>query len=148
MNESRLYLEMVVSLNPEAHANCNTTYGYLLQRSREWEAAPLAYEVERGQPKMCYVNAYQLAVRNPGRFFYVEGYANAVIPVEHAWCVDRKGRVIDPTPYWEDGKDYFGVKFNLSTLHAIQRITKGYGALAHWEHWRDVRPILTGKRAR
>lgn len=148
MNQSRAYLEMIVALQPHAHAGAGTSHGYLLEHGQEWEAAPLPAEVEQGEPKMCYVNAYRLAAHNPGRFFYVEGYATAMIPTEHAWCVDRQGRVIDCTPHWEKGRDYFGVKFNISTLHAIQRITKGYGALAHWEHWGDVRKVLLGRPTR
>lgn len=142
MNGSRQYLELVRSMNPEAHANSGTSYGYLLEHGQEWEASPLPEDIEQGDPKMCFVNAYNLARRNPGRLFYVEGYATAVIPTDHAWCVDRQGRVVDNTPYWEDGHDYFGVKFTLTTLNAIQRITQGYGALVHWEHWEEVRGLL------
>ena len=99
MNASREYLELVVSLQPDAHADCGTAHGYLLQHGQEWGphiARP--EDVKPGEMKGCFVNAYQLAIRNPRRFFYVEGYAMAVIPTEHAWCVDRAGNVIDNTP--------------------------------------------------
>lgn len=143
-NQSRLYLRMITGLNPEPHANCGTSHSYILQHAQEWGPRIHPKDVEEGDPRGCFLNAYKLAARNPGRFFYVEGFATAVIPTEHAWCVDRQGRVIDCTPYWEDGRDYFGVKFTMPTLHAIQRITQGYGALVHWEHWDEVRTVLLG----
>lgn len=30
----------------------------------------------------------------------------------------------------------------MDMLHAIQRITQGYGALQHWQHWDKVREAL------
>lgn len=46
---------------------------------------------------------------------YAEGYAvdrvGLPLPIQHAWVVDKDGRVIDPT--WSDSSDnlYFGVVF-------------------------------------
>lgn len=145
MNASREYLEMMISLNPKAHADSGTAHGYLFEHGKDCgpqHAPPEDIELPSREPKMCYVNAYLLADRHPERFSYVEGYAIAIIPVQHAWCMDRQGHVIDPTPHWGKGKDYFGIEFSLPTLHAIQRITHGYGALAHWEHWEAIRKLL------
>jgi hypothetical protein len=48
--------------------------------------------------KACYSNAAQLALDHPDKYTYVEGYVLAgIIPVHHAWVVDRHGRVIDLT---------------------------------------------------
>ena len=48
--------------------------------------------------KACYGNAAQLALDKPDKYTYVEGYVLAgIIPVHHAWVVDRRGRVIDLT---------------------------------------------------
>lgn len=146
MSEARKYLETIVRLYamswpPETVAA--SPAAYLLKHGRVWSPKVTPQDVRRGKARRCYVNAFELALANPGRYFYVEGYATSAIPVPHAWCVDRQGRVIDRTPYWEESTDYFGIKFTIKTLHAIQRITEGYGALAHWEHWDEVRALLT-----
>jgi hypothetical protein len=45
------------------------------------------------------------------RVTYVEGYAQAILPVHHAWNVDAQGRVMEVT--WEEpGVAYFGIEFN------------------------------------
>jgi hypothetical protein len=148
MSESRKYLETIVKLYamswpPETVAA--SPAAYLLAHGRVWGPRRTPRDVKRGEAKQCYVNAFHLAMDNPGRFYYVEGIGTPVnlFPVEHAWCVDRQGRVIDCTPYWEGSSDYFGVKINMRTVHAIQGITSGYSALAHWQHWDEVRALLT-----
>ncbi len=145
MSEARKYLETILKLYRQNQPRRNvdaSPAAYLIKHGQVW--GPRSPEpVKRGREKHCYVNAYKLALANPGEFSYVEGYATAVIPVEHAWNVDREGRVIDCTPHWEKATDYFGVEFSLPTLHAIQLITEGYGALPHWQHWDEVRALLT-----
>ncbi|MBB4509710.1 MULTISPECIES: hypothetical protein [Rhizobium] len=66
-----------------------------------------------GEGKQCFRNATAFAlVRHD--VTYVEGFAldpALPIPLEHAWLVDDKGQVIDPT--WDDniGHVYYGVPF-------------------------------------
>ena len=50
----------------------------------------------RGVPNACCWTAYHLAARRKN-LRYSEGFAVALTPVEHAWCIDQEGRVIDPT---------------------------------------------------
>lgn len=71
---------------------------------------PLPAEFERGPKKQCFMNAGRLALERDD-LFYCEGVAHSVIPVEHAWCIDREGRVIDPT--WDEPErcTYVGVAF-------------------------------------
>lgn len=66
--------------------------------------------VKPGKPKYCYNKGYT----------YVEGYASGLMCAPHAWCVNRFGRVIDPTwfpLYWDrdgfEGIYYFGVKMSI-----------------------------------
>lgn len=57
---------------------------------------------------MCYRNSMHAM---NSRQFYCEGYAVApgLFPLEHAWIEDYDGKAIDPT--WEQGGEYFGVRF-------------------------------------
>lgn len=59
--------------------------------------------VEYGRAKDCYRNAFGQAFLPDSPYTYVEGYAltPGLIPVPHAWIVNERGEVIDPT--WRDG---------------------------------------------
>jgi hypothetical protein len=73
-----------------------------------------------GVRRQCYGNCVKALVAAMGArrddIHYAEGYAiskvGLPIPIQHAWLVDGKGRVIDPT--WRDHADhlYFGVAFD------------------------------------
>lgn len=104
--------------------------------------SPRSDRLRRGRPKECYHNAYLLALSNP-RLIYCEGYAvsgNVPLPVAHAWCIDEKGNVIDPT--WKDGRSYYGVPFKIAYVSEKNRSKKNYGIIDNWEHkW----PLLRGE---
>lgn len=80
---------------------------------------------EMGQ---CYRNSALLMMND--EFTYCEGYAlkPGLIPLEHAWLLDRDGLVIDPT--WPEECEYFGVpmkdEFVLEMATSIQHY--GIGA--------------------
>jgi hypothetical protein len=96
----------------------------------------------KGEPLACYANAYRLAQTRKG-YRYVEGFATSVIPLEHAWCIDGEGRVIDPTWDAEYKPDYFGVVFpNLDFVLRIRRMTGAYSVLWAWWKWREIWPLL------
>lgn len=86
----------------------------LIKYGRNWPSRPLSRGVKLGPEGNCYQNAYYLALKNR-KFTYVEGLANYC---EHAWCVDREGKVVEPT--WSKdlriGNEYFGIAFNLDWM--------------------------------
>ncbi len=85
----------------------------------------------KGKLKECFMNAYQLATGHSG-YTYVEGYATTEkvgIPLDHAWVVDKEGRVVDPT--WKDGNAYFGVPIKADYLLKTAVKTRVYGVLSH-----------------
>jgi hypothetical protein len=72
-----------------------------------------------GVPKQCYANAAKGLFAALGRgeeIRYAEGYAisktGLPLPIQHAWLVDKEGRVLDPT--WQDHRDYlyYGIVFD------------------------------------
>lgn len=77
------------------------------------------------EPKACYSNACLLANADES-LTYVEGYAmpDGLIPVHHAWLVDAKGVVHDPTWDFKRGVGYVGIPFKLDfvmdTMHASE----------------------------
>ena len=88
--------------------------------------------IELGPKKECFANASKLALER-SNLTYVEGYAmvndRLPLPIAHAWCVDKKGRVIDNT--WENpGVSYFGVPFKTSYLAKKLSETGVYGILS------------------
>lgn len=72
-------------------------YGTLYTEARVEVSGPI---------KECFTNAWHAAMDNG--WLYVEGYANSIIPVAHAWCIDDEGVVVETT--WEQaGSEYYGV---------------------------------------
>lgn len=68
--------------------------------------------VEYGRAKDCFGNALHVASdpfsRDPVPYKYVEGYAYTpgVIACHHAWVINERGEVVDPT--WRDGGNECG----------------------------------------
>lgn len=81
---------------------------------------PLPKKVKRGQPRFCYANCKQLALKNRN-LTYVEGYAMAQgvpLPLQHAWLLDTDGYAIDPT--WEiPGCCYLGIPLATAWIKSI-----------------------------
>lgn len=75
-------------------------------------------EIQKGG---CFNNAWLLAQKNP-TLTYVEGFA---VPSDkdechhHAWCVTRKGRVIDPSWRNPKGCTYVGIGFKTRYLKPL-----------------------------
>jgi hypothetical protein len=101
--------------------------------------------VKRGMLKACYHNAVVLALAHPRKYTYVEGLAMpaGLFPVEHAWCVDRAGRVAETT--WEKPAEYFGVPVTLPAILSAAQMTDYYGGLfVCCGYWDKVLEILRG----
>jgi hypothetical protein len=88
-------------------------YNFVAKHGRRFgKCRPLPDGCVQGQPKACFWNAYLLSSLRT-ELIYVEGFARRAIGTadfitHHAWTVDEKGHVYDPT--WK-GIEYFGVPF-------------------------------------
>jgi hypothetical protein len=86
----------------------------------------------KGEPKSCYQNCTSVLWKYP-QLSYCEGFAisNEVsIPIAHAWLVDDKSQVADPT--WSETLTncaYFGVVFTKEFVSEVVLKTKHYGIL-------------------
>lgn len=120
-----------------------TTGHFVLKNGRQWNNGhPLPDDVEPMKEKMCFKNAAQMAI-DSNRFIYCEGYGLSIIPVMHAWCLDKDGNVIDPTwaslPF-EKGREYFGIAINTKYLIAHLCETERWGSLI--DAWETRWPML------
>lgn len=79
--------------------------------------------------KQCFMNALELAQAEGLR--YVEGYASTILVVNHAWCEDDDGTVVDPT--WDEMPErpfYMGIRMDPAKV-AAWTVESGYwGVLA------------------
>lgn len=132
-DQIRAFLRIQRHLSADHYAP--DTYAYqgpadlLLRHGRPYDPHPFPARLTRGTPCHCFDNAFTLARRSRGRLRYAEGYAAGLIPVEHAWCLDDCGRVVDPT--WDDGVAYFGVELPLEAVRAARR-DDNLSALFDW----------------
>lgn len=134
MSIVRQYLEQVASLrDPAAPAGWKhpSFERMVLDRGRGYarRATPEQMAeagVEIGPQKMCFQNSAEAAMGNPD-LTYVEGWALAIIPIHHAWCVDSSGLVYDPT--WPDGtgSDYLGIPMQTQWLASHLARSRVYG---------------------
>lgn len=74
----------------------HNVYRRILRDGRFFSPQPLPKRYAYGEVGYCFDNAAHLALSDEN-LTYCEGIAIGVIPTLHAWCVDPKGRVIDPT---------------------------------------------------
>ena len=91
----------------------------------------MPYGMVRGKPKQCFQNAYREADEG-GIFTYCEGFAmsaNLPIPIHHAWLVNMRGKIYDPTLRDAHLYEYLGITVSYPVLHAETDRTGVYGLL-------------------
>jgi hypothetical protein len=105
---------------------------FMLTAGREYPFTPGSFAGARGTPKECYSNAAHLAIWN-SRLTYVEGLVHTIMPIEHAWCIDEDGTVVDPTLDLTgrvgEIHAYWGVPFRTDYLKRALRANGVYGLL-------------------
>jgi hypothetical protein len=93
-----------------------------------------------GKPQECHKNAFDVLMKYPKpELFYCEGfaiYADIGIPIYHAWLVNERGEIIDPT--WHEPASfiehaYIGVAFDREFVRTVAVETGTYGILENYE---------------
>ena len=103
-------------------------YALVLKLGRSFTPQPRPKGIRWGQRQRCYENAFGLLADHPA-FTYCEGFvltADIPIPVEHAWCIDEVGRIVDNT-LRDTGIAYFGIPFD--SKWATHKVTCGAESL-------------------
>jgi hypothetical protein len=88
---------------------------------QQWEG-----RFQKGEPFECHDNSRRLATAYP-ELRYCEGFAGDYLWgwLPHAWCVNGKDAVIDPT--WDEAEFYFGISLDVEFVTKLQREHNGTG---------------------
>lgn len=117
---------------------------FMLTHGRDYRMGPDSFAGPRDEVHMCFMNATWRAINYP-TLTYVEGYVSTHgVPIEHAWCVDANGVVVDPTLEPNtDGRilGYFGVPFETEYLRKATFKNKVYGLLG-WKSRKTLPKLL------
>ena len=144
MNDVHQYLTLVSTMRRNSHLPPGFKYScmeefvlkhgkFLGGRSEKSDNYP------KGTMKECFLNSFHLSLENKD-LIYCEGYAMGIIPVLHAWCIDKDGHVIDVT--WNDGTEYIGVFFHIDYVKKVILKKQSYGIIDNFEmKW----PLLRGE---
>jgi hypothetical protein len=104
---------------------------FILRNGDEYKGRKLPKGYRRGTPKECYANAARLVGEKPG-LRYVEGFVwrdSLPLAIQHAWCIDAKGRVIDVTLGDPEKCQYMGIAVIRAELWDELRKTGYFGLL-------------------
>jgi hypothetical protein len=92
MSEMRKQFEAMRQMLPG-----NKMVAFMLEHGRDYPVGQHTFSLPRAEPKACFRNAAILAFKLP-HLTYVEGKVGVFgVPIEHAWCIDEEGVVVDPT---------------------------------------------------
>src|SRR4249919_2170558 len=81
----------------------NVYNDFMIAHGVEFPFGPSSFEGPRGEKHGCFMNALHLAHDNPTSLTYCEGkIAIHGVPLDHAWCIDANGFVVDPTVEFKD----------------------------------------------
>lgn len=134
------FLDMMDRRAAEGDEEFGNAAAVLKAHGRFFTPAERPDDVAPATPKMCFQNAFQLAMSRPD-LTYVEGFALSVVPLHHAWCVTDDGVVVDPTWTGGNGLDpgaaYYGVPLTRDALVREALRSGRYGVFGHgnYDFW-------------
>ena len=145
------FLDKQAELMQKIHPHPNWKYSgfeeLILDCGVEMSFTPLPSSIDRGLPKNCYHNCFEILKDNLD-LTYCEGYAlypDLALPLIHAWLIDEDGLVIDPT--WDESDTvYLGIPFDTKWFIELLRSRNREDCLAVFEsnHLEDFSLLREG----
>lgn len=92
LEEDHRHQLVLGKLRYRQYAPSNTAAGFVLEHGIGWYGAPLPQDLRQSTDQPDFAHAYALALRDPSRFIYCEGFvaANGLFGATHyAWVLDR-----------------------------------------------------------
>lgn len=100
-------------------------------------------------PRMCYQNAYRVAVRKGSQWVYCEGFAVAShgLALEHAWVTRAAspGEAYDLAWSYDERNAYMGIAFKPEFVRAVFKASGRLQQFSVLNAWWMGFPLLTGK---
>ena len=126
--------EELVRAALEENAARSDVQRFLLAYGKAWAPRERPADVPRGSRESGFKDALELARERPG-LRYCEGFSlprgYTELPNRHAWCVDERDEVVDPSPWADPGRPlrecYFGIAIPLD--FATPYVEGGAGVL-------------------
>ena len=138
IEQLKSFLEQQAQFARKVRPNRGWKYGgfeeLVLDCGVEMSFSPLPENIERGLPRNCYYNCFQLLKENLD-LTYCEGYAlhpGLPLPLIHAWLIDKDGKLIETT--WDIcDAAYLGIPFNTKWFIELLRSRNREDCLAVFE---------------
>lgn len=109
----------------------------IFKNNEEWKRLE---KIIGARKQKCFYNTWKVALID-NSYKYYEGYAMGFIPTEHAWVVDKHGKIFDPTyrllkDY--EPKEYLGVEIPIEFVTKQHRKEMWCEPRIH-EYWESVK---------
>jgi hypothetical protein len=126
------HCELMAFAHKQLRSGLDSVEGFLLPFGEEFSDAYLPDHLEVMEPRMCFMNCFELAGMMDD-LTYCEGFvllASLPIPIHHAWCVDEEGRVVEPTITEAlEELTFFGVRLPFGAVNEVVEDTETYSVL-------------------
>ena len=145
----KAYLKMVSDMAGHKDFEYTSVHDFVLKEGKSYNVQDyLPSDMPRKPLGECFKNVFEIIMFDfKGQYTYVEGFAfRAVLPLAHAWLVDKDGKAWDPTWYddtREGGLAYYGCEF--PAWYVREMILKEETYISMIDNWMGGFPLLTGE---
>jgi len=135
--------EMINSQNRKFPGKYKSDYALILDNGIVFEKQTKS--PVKGQASFCYQNCYEMLCDHPD-LHYCEGFAiheSLFLPLIHAWLINDKKEVVDPTWLNRGETAYFGLVFNKDFITKRLTQTQSF-AIIESDYKRDYEMLKNG----